>query len=90
MKKKQRRPSGKVQRLILREMAEALASFPQAHKIHNGPTVRAVREADWQKVTFSKMSGEERNKWAAWRRAVDALVADEFIYRDNEMCWVVD
>jgi hypothetical protein len=90
VKKKQRRPSGKVQRLILREMAEALASFPQAHKIHNGPTVRAVREADWQKVTFSKMSGEERNKWAAWRRAVDALVADEFIYRDNEMCWVVD
>ena len=90
VKKKQRRPSGKVQRLILREMAEALASFPQAHKIHNGPTVRAVREADWQKVTFSKMSGEERNKWAAWRRAVDALVADEFIYRHNEMCWVVD
>jgi hypothetical protein len=40
-------------------MAEALASFPQAHKIQNGPTVRAVREADWQKP-FSKMSGEAR------------------------------
>ena len=89
VERKQRRPSGKWQRLALREMNNALIDHGRRFAIANGPTVNAVDEADWRRITFRKMSGEDRHKWTAWRRAVDFLVADEFVYRDGDMCWLV-
>jgi hypothetical protein len=35
------------------------------------------------------MSGAAKDKHRSFGRAVDALVADEFIYRDGNLVWVV-
>ena len=90
IKKKKRRPIGKVQRLILAELGNVLASeVSQRWKIFNGPVVKAVDERAWRDMAFRKMSGEPKDKHRSFGRAVDALVADEFIYRDGDMVWVV-
>lgn len=90
MKKKKRRPTGKVQRLILAELDKALASeMSERLQLTNGPIVNAVDERYWRDMAFRKMSGEPKDKHRSFGRAVDALVADEFIYRDGYMIWVV-
>jgi hypothetical protein len=88
--KKKQRPSGSIQRLILSELKNVLASgVGQPWKIFDGPVVKAVDEAVWRDTAFGKMSGAAKDKHRSFGRAVDALVADEFIYRDGNLVWVV-
>lgn len=89
VKKKTRRPAGSIQRLILSELGNVLASgVGQPWKIVDGPVVSAVDEGLWRDTAFRKMSGEPKDKHRSFGRAVDALVADQFIYRDRDMVWV--
>ena len=88
--KKKQRPSGSIQRLILSELKNVLASgVGQPWKIFDGPVVKAIDETVWRDTAFGKMSGAAKDKHRSFGRAVDALVADEFIYRDGNLVWVV-
>jgi len=85
--KRKRRPSGKVQKTVLKALTSAL--IDSGVSVTDG-RVRVVTEEQWKSEAFKVLSGESKHKSTAFRRAADNLIGDEFVgYRDG-VAWVLE
>ena len=82
-------PSGKNQKLLYAALRRTLADHAVPWKITDGPVVQAVDIEQWRQVAYSRMTDvDTRHKAGAFNRAVNALVADEFVMVERDMAWV--
>jgi len=87
VKKRKRRPGGRVQRTVLKALTNALVDHGRPV---NDSRVCIVSEELWKKEAFKLLSGESKHKSTSFRRGVDNLIGDDFVgYRDG-VAWVLE
>jgi len=83
-KKREKRPSGRNQRILLKALKNALAS-----KSFEFDGRTCVSEEPWKAESYRLLAGDSRHKSTTFLRAADALVADEFVGRNGDYVWLL-
>ena len=89
--RKKSKPTGKAQKIVLKALWNALAANGMDGAVlgKEYSVGRVVKEEDWRLEAYRLLSGESKHKSTTFNRTVDGLVADEFVCRSNEYCWIV-
>lgn len=82
--RKQKRPGGRNQRIVVKALRNALAV--QSFEFSGRP---CVSEEVWRVEAYRLLAGDPRHKSTTFNRAADAVVADEFVGRDGDRVWLV-
>ena len=89
-RKRERRPNGKQQKLLFNVAQQLLSGAPSRQVLGaNGPTVRVIVESELRNSTYARMTNDPKHKSTAFNRALDGLVADEFLMRDETHIWAI-
>ena len=90
--RKKSKPTGKAQKIVLKALWNALASNGMDGAVlgKEYSVGRVVKEEDWRFEAYRLLSGESKHKSTTFNRTVDGLVADEFVCRSHEYCWIVE
>ena len=86
--KKKRIPSGKNQKILFKEL-QNLSINAELKTIAQFGNVKCVTEDALRDAAYRRLSGETRFKSTAFNRALDALVADEFAWREDQFVWLI-
>ena len=83
------RPRGAAQRQVFKALRNALVDEGEARSFDDGLVVRGVPFAVWRDHSFRLLSGEQKHKWTAFKRASESLIGDEFVGFLDDFAWVV-
>jgi len=82
--KKNRRPRGQQQRIVLKALKNALARFGETR----GSYV-SVTEEQWKSEALTLLVGERKHRHTTFLRAADALLGDDFVGKNDDVCWII-
>jgi hypothetical protein len=83
------RPRGAAQRQVFKALRNALVDEGEARLFDGNLVVRGVPYDVWRDHSFRLLSGEQKHKWTAFKRASESLIGDEFVGFLDDFAWVV-
>ncbi len=91
VKTRQRSPSGKHQKLVFKVAQQMLQDDCVEKQVlgHNGPIVRVIYEDALRQLSYKRMSTGPKHQATNFNRALDSLVADEFLMKQGDIIWLV-
>jgi hypothetical protein len=81
---KNRRPRGQQQRIVLKAIKNALARVGETR----GSYV-SVTEEQWKSEALTLLVGERKHRHTTFLRAADALLGDDFVGKNGDVCWII-
>ena len=84
------RPRGAAQRQVFKALRNALVDEGEARLLDGGLVVRGVPFSVWRDHSFRLLSGEQKHKWTAFKRASESLIGEEFVGFLDDFAWVVE
>ena len=86
-RRRERKPTGKQQKLLFNVAAQLFAGATARQVFNDGPLLPCITEDELRHSSYPRMTNDPKHKSTAFNRALDGLVADEFLMRDDQWIW---
>ena len=86
-RRRERKPTGKQQKLLFNVAAQLFAGATARQVFSDGPLLPCITEDELRHSSYPRMTNDPKHKSTAFNRALDGLVADEFLMRDDQWIW---